>query len=194
MDYILERTQQVPVAIGEAFAFFSQARNLEAITPPWLRFEVLHAPDVLEHGSLLHYRLELWRVPIHWLTRIETWQPPRSFVDEQLLGPYPLWEHTHRFSPGGDGTEIYDHVRYRVPGGPLCGAKAAITVGPVYSGATRTLWRRRAFDEQLFRCEEGHVYSVRTEDGAVSAEPYENVEEWLERKLGVDAPERPPGL
>lgn len=77
---------------------------------------------------------------------------------------------------------------------PICGAEAANTVGPVYSGATRMLWRRRAFEEQLFRCGEGHVYSVRTEGGAVSTEPYESVDEWLERKLGVSAPERPPGL
>jgi ligand-binding SRPBCC domain-containing protein len=119
MDYILERAQRVPVGIDEVFAFFSQARNLEAITPPWLRFEVLRAPDELRLGALVHYRLELHRVPIHWLTRIATWHPPRSFVDEELVGPYPLWEHTHRFSPVDGGTEIYDHVRYRVPGGPL---------------------------------------------------------------------------
>lgn len=119
MDYILERTQIVPVAIGEAFDFFSEARNLERITPSWLRFEVLRAPAQLGYGSLIHYRLELFRVPIHWLARIATWQPPRSFQDEQLVGPYPLWEHTHRFVPVAGGTEIYDHVRYRVPGGPL---------------------------------------------------------------------------
>ena len=119
MDYILERTQRVPVDLDEAFAFFSEARNLEVITPPWLRFEVLRAPDDLRYGSLILYRLELYRVPIHWLTRIRTWQPPRSFVDEEILGPYPLWEHTHRFSRVDGGTEIYDHVRYGVPGGPL---------------------------------------------------------------------------
>jgi len=119
MDYILQRTQRVPVAIEEAFAFFSEARNLEAITPPWLRFEVLHAPEDLRCGSLIHYRLELFRVPIHWLTRIAMWQPPRSFADEQISGPYPLWEHTHRFAPVDGGTEIYDHIRYRVPGGAL---------------------------------------------------------------------------
>jgi hypothetical protein len=77
---------------------------------------------------------------------------------------------------------------------PLCGARAAVTVGPVYSGATRRLWRRRPFEEQLFRCDEGHVYSVRVEGEVISTEPYESVEEWLERKLGVEAPERPPGL
>jgi ligand-binding SRPBCC domain-containing protein len=119
MEYILERTQLVPVSIQEAFAFFSHAGNLEEITPAWLHFEVLRAPAELRYGSLLAYRLELFRFPIHWLTRIATWQPPRSFADEQISGPYPLWEHTHRFSPVGDGTEIYDHVRYVVPGGPL---------------------------------------------------------------------------
>jgi ligand-binding SRPBCC domain-containing protein len=119
MDYILERTQTVPVPIRDAFGFFSKARNLEEITPAWLRFEVLRAPDELRYGSLLAYRLELFRVPIHWLTRIATWQPPRSFADEQISGPYPLWEHTHRFAPVDGGTEIYDHVRYRVPGGAL---------------------------------------------------------------------------
>jgi ligand-binding SRPBCC domain-containing protein len=84
-----------------------------------LRFEVLRAPDELAYGALIHYRLELFRVPIHWLARIAIWQPPRSFQDEQIVGPYPLWEHTHRFAPLPAGTEIYDHVRYQVPGGPL---------------------------------------------------------------------------
>jgi rRNA maturation protein Nop10 len=77
---------------------------------------------------------------------------------------------------------------------PVCGGEAAITVGPVYSGTTRMLWRRRAFEEQLFRCDEGHVFAVRIEDEAVSTEPFESVDEWLERKLGAAAPERPPGL
>ena len=72
MEYILERTQTVHVSIEDAFGFFSQAGNLEEITPSWLRFEVLRAPDELCYGSLLAYRLELFRVPIHWLTRIAT--------------------------------------------------------------------------------------------------------------------------
>ena len=77
---------------------------------------------------------------------------------------------------------------------PLCGARAANTVGPVYGGVRRTLWRRRSFEEALFRCAEGHVYAVRTEGGSVTAEPYESVDEWLERKTGTERPERPPGL
>jgi hypothetical protein len=77
---------------------------------------------------------------------------------------------------------------------PLCGSEAANTVGPVYSGSTGFLWRRRAFEEQLYRCREGHVFSVRREDESVSTAPYASVEEWLERKTGAKAPDRPPGL
>jgi hypothetical protein len=77
---------------------------------------------------------------------------------------------------------------------PLCGAAAANSVGPVYGGVKRTLWRRRPFEERLYRCADGHVYSVRTEGDTVTTAAYSSIEEWLERKTGVDAPERPPGL
>jgi ligand-binding SRPBCC domain-containing protein len=63
--------------------------------------------------------LRLLGVPVRWLTEIVAWDPPRSFADVQLSGPYPVWEHSHRFRAVPGGTEVYDHVRYRVPGGPL---------------------------------------------------------------------------
>jgi hypothetical protein len=77
---------------------------------------------------------------------------------------------------------------------PICGSPAATTVGPVYSGTTRFLWRRRRFDETLFRCLEGHVYSVRDEDGVVTAEAHESLDDWLEQRAGAQRPERPTGL
>ena len=85
----LERTQVVPVELEQAFAFFADAWNLEAITPPWLRFRIVEAPRTLEQGSLLAYRLRLFGVPIHWRTEIAEWRPPFGFTDVQLAGPYP---------------------------------------------------------------------------------------------------------
>ena len=117
MQYELERTQTAPRGVEETFAFFSQARNLEAITPAWLSFRILEAPPRLGKGSLLRYRLRLFGVPIGWRTEIREWVPPRSFVDVQLAGPYRVWEHAHRFTPVAAGTEIHDHVRFRAPGG-----------------------------------------------------------------------------
>ena len=109
----------LPHEVGEVFSFFADPLNLEAITPPWLRFRILEAPARLERGSRLRYRLTLHGVPVRWLTEITRWQRPRTFTDLQLRGPYLLWEHTHRFRAVRGGTEVYDHVAYRVPGGPL---------------------------------------------------------------------------
>jgi ligand-binding SRPBCC domain-containing protein len=119
--HILERRQRVEVPIGEAFAFYGDARNLELITPPLLRFEVITpGPIEMGVGALIEYRLRLHRVPIRWRTRIEAWEPPRRFVDVQIRGPYSLWEHTHTFEEDGPGaTIIEDRVRYSIPFGPL---------------------------------------------------------------------------
>jgi len=117
----LERTQRLRVPPAEAFAFFADAFNLEAITPPWLRFRILTPrPVSMGEGTLLDYRLRLHGIPIRWHTRIEVWEPGRRFVDRQLRGPYRLWHHTHSFaSDGRGGTIMRDTVRYALPLGPL---------------------------------------------------------------------------
>jgi ligand-binding SRPBCC domain-containing protein len=136
-DRILERTQVVPVDLPEAFAFFADARNLEAITPPWLRFRILEAPQSLREGSLLEYRLRLFGVPIRWRTEIVEWRPPFGFTDIQLAGPYRRWEHTHQLRRVDGGTEIHDRVVYRLPYEPLAGLLAPVTVRP---------WLKAIFD------------------------------------------------
>jgi len=119
--YVLERSQRLELAPDAAFGFFADARNLERITPPWLRFEVT-TPGTIEigPGTLIEYRLRLHAVPVSWRTRIEVWEPPRRFVDLQLRGPYRLWEHTHCFEPLGTRAVLMrDRVRYALPLGPL---------------------------------------------------------------------------
>jgi ligand-binding SRPBCC domain-containing protein len=118
---ILERAQRVELPLERAFAFYADARNLEAITPPWLGFEVTTPGDIeMGAGTLIEYRLKLHGVPVRWRTRIAAWEPPHRFLDVQVSGPYALWEHTHRFEPAGpDAAVIRDRVRYALPFGPL---------------------------------------------------------------------------
>jgi ligand-binding SRPBCC domain-containing protein len=119
--HILERTQRLAVSRERAFELYSEARNLERITPPWLGFRVT-TPGAIEmhEGTLIEYRLKLHGVPVRWRTRIAAWQPPLRFVDVQLRGPYALWEHTHTFERVDErSVEIGDRVRYALPLGPL---------------------------------------------------------------------------
>jgi ligand-binding SRPBCC domain-containing protein len=119
--HVLHREQRLPGTPGEVFRFFADARNLEAITPPLLRFRVLSpAPPELREGALLRYRLRLRGLPLRWDTVISQWAPPHRFVDVQVRGPYALWHHTHVFAPTADGgTLMTDTVRYAVGFGPV---------------------------------------------------------------------------
>jgi ligand-binding SRPBCC domain-containing protein len=102
------------------FAFFSDAFQLEALTPPWLRFHVVTAaPIELKQGALIDYKLRIRGVPLRWQSRISVWEPPHRFVDEQMRGPYRHWRHEHLFESTASGTFIRDIVHYSVPGGRI---------------------------------------------------------------------------
>ena len=119
--HTLHREQRLPGAPADVFPFFADARNLEAITPPLLRFEVVTPGDIaMGVGTLIQYRLRLRGVPASWLTSIQAWDPPHRFVDQQVRGPYALWHHTHEFADdGAGGTLMTDTVRYAIGFGPF---------------------------------------------------------------------------
>jgi ligand-binding SRPBCC domain-containing protein len=102
------------------FPLFANARNLEQLTPPWLRFEVLTAGEIpIAAGARIEYRLRLRGIPIRWESEITAWNPPHRFVDEQRRGPYRLWIHEHLFREHNGLTLAEDRVLYAVRGGAL---------------------------------------------------------------------------
>lgn len=113
----------------KVFAFFSDAYNLERLTPSFLNFRVLTPRPIEMHsGALIDYKLRVRGVPVRWQTLILEWDPPHTFVDTQKRGPYQLWHHTHTFEAIGDQTRCTDIVRYRPPGGFLAGLVNALAV------------------------------------------------------------------
>ena len=119
-SYRLYAEVKLSASLKEVFDFFSQAKNLEVLTPPLLKFEILgDQSGTMQTGALIDYRLRVHGIPIKWQSEITVWEPPHRFVDEQRKGPYRLWIHEHTFEVAGDQTLVRDEVRYLVPGGRL---------------------------------------------------------------------------
>lgn len=100
-------------SLEQVFAFFSEAANLESITPPYLKFKILTPqPILMQANAQIQYRITLSGIPMHWHTRIADWQPPHRFVDCQTSGPYRLWWHEHSFVASPAGVLMQDLLRY----------------------------------------------------------------------------------
>ena len=118
--YTLQMEQVVRRPLGEVFSFFSRPENLEKLTPKQLRFRILTpSPIPMRAGTLVDYEIRVWGIPLHWRTLISEFEPPCTFVDQQILGPYAFWHHRHTFKPVDAGTLICDTVHYALPMGPL---------------------------------------------------------------------------
>lgn len=129
---VLTSEQRVGAGLEEAFAFFSDAANLQALTPPFLLFSILTPlPIEMRTGTLIEYRLGLMGLPLGWLTRIEEWEPNRSFTDVQLHGPYARWIHRHDFVPDAGGTSVRDRVEYALPLAPFTEPGRVLFVRPM---------------------------------------------------------------
>lgn len=107
----------IKVPLEKAWEFFSNAKNLEAITPDNLNFVIKRAPKDLKVNSIIDYSLSLYGVPFKWQSKIVEWNDGVSFVDKQLKGPYKYWYHRHLFESIGEGTLVTDEVSYKLYGG-----------------------------------------------------------------------------
>ena len=115
--YELKRRTFIPAPIQDVFSFFSNAEDLNLITPPWLYFKILTPlPVIMKENTQIDYSIKLLGLRMTWKTEITVWQPPNKFIDRQIKGPYRVWEHTHIFKEKGRGTQMEDIVQYAVPG------------------------------------------------------------------------------
>jgi len=117
--FLLQRVQTLPIALATAWAFFSDPRNLPAITPPDLGFCISSAvPERMYAGMVVSYRVTPFCCfSVAGTTEITHVREPEFFVDEQRFGPYRFWHHQHLFKETEQGTEMTDLVQYLLPFG-----------------------------------------------------------------------------
>ncbi len=119
-EEVLKRYQWIEDNSQNVFPFFSNEKNLEKITPPFLNFKVVGKNTKnIGKGTLIDYKLKVHGIPLKWQSEITSFENEKSFVDIQTKGPYKKWEHTHDFISFKNGTLIKDKIVYKVPFGSL---------------------------------------------------------------------------
>ncbi|MBT8036455.1 MAG: SRPBCC family protein [Verrucomicrobiae bacterium] len=121
MIYQLHRTQLLDTTLESAWEFFSSPRNLDRLTPKSVGFKITHCSSETMHpGQIIGYKIKVapW-VWLTWLTEITFVTEKESFIDDQRIGPYKIWHHTHHFQETDDGVIMTDTVVYVMPFGIL---------------------------------------------------------------------------
>ncbi|MBD0822419.1 SRPBCC family protein [Aestuariibaculum marinum] len=115
--YTLHRKQNLPISVDEAWAFFSNPKNLKTITPDYMSFDILAGGDrPMFAGQIIQYMVTpILGIKTKWVTEITHVEDKHYFVDEQRFGPYSLWHHKHFIKPIEGGVEMEDIIDYKLP-------------------------------------------------------------------------------
>jgi len=136
-----ERSVRVAADFEDVWEFHSRGEGLVALTPDWfeLEIEATYGPDgepdpeTLEEGAVIHSSVRPFGVGPRQRWTSEIVERRREdgealFRDRMIDGPFPRWEHTHRFVDEGAGTLVQDRVEYELPGGPVGRALGPLAV------------------------------------------------------------------
>lgn len=106
----------LPMSIREAWDFFSSPKNLNAITPEDMVFEITSVvPEKMYNGLFITYKIApVLNIPLDWVTEITHIEEPSFFVDEQRKGPYRIWHHEHHFKESEGGVIMTDILYYDI--------------------------------------------------------------------------------
>lgn len=75
--------------------------------------------DLLGPGDVVTWEATHLGLRSRLTSKITRFDPPRSFEDEQLAGPFSSFWHRHEFAHTDGVTVMTDLVRYRAPLGAL---------------------------------------------------------------------------
>lgn len=117
----LYREQIIQTDLATAWDFISSPKNLDAITPDDLSFQIVSdVPEKMTNGLLIEYKVGIpFLGQQTWLTELKHIREQHSFVDEQRIGPYKVWYHYHEITEVPEGIRFIDRVSYVMPFGPF---------------------------------------------------------------------------
>ncbi|NCG00461.1 MAG: NAD-dependent epimerase/dehydratase family protein, partial [Euryarchaeota archaeon] len=118
MEY--NHTTEVVTDVEETFAWHERKGAFRRLMPPWEEAEQVGESSSLENGTRLTFKIPLGPVWMKWIAEHSGYNPPHSFEDTMISGPFKKWHHVHSFVETDDGAcRVEDRVQYTLPMGIL---------------------------------------------------------------------------
>ncbi len=102
------------------FEFHEQPNALALLLPPWESARVIKAAEISDVGSEAIVETTIFGpFAVKWIARHTAYDPPHSFEDMQVKGPFRSWRHRHIIKPDSHGAILRDEIHYEPPLGFL---------------------------------------------------------------------------
>ena len=102
------------------FDFLLRPANVARISPPNLGLCFTSAPEIVELGSRLEFKIQGFgqiQTLVHEITALEA---PSRITEKQIRGLFGSWIHDHLFETNADGAVIVtDRIEFEPPAGLL---------------------------------------------------------------------------
>ncbi|MGE5191025.1 MAG: SRPBCC family protein [Deltaproteobacteria bacterium] len=103
-----------------AFEFLLRPANVALISPPELGLSFINAPEVVELGSRIEFKIQGYgqvQTMVHEITGLVH---PQRITETQIRGLFAKWVHEHAFETNEQGQVIViDRIDFKPPAGLL---------------------------------------------------------------------------
>ncbi|MSR57526.1 MAG: hypothetical protein EXS05_07625 [Planctomycetaceae bacterium] len=117
---LFETSVAISCPPDKAWDFLIRPANLELLTPPEVGLRVVEAPEILELGSRLLFKVQGMGQVQEFLHQITAFDPHVKLSEKMLKGVFGAWDHDYLFSTNSnDETVVSDHIEFEPPSGML---------------------------------------------------------------------------
>jgi len=115
---VFEKVSVIKCSVEDLFDFHLDVKNLEIITPPDMKVELLSELTTPKVGDILRLKSTKGFISSVWEVEVKELVRPNLLLDEALKSPFKTFRHSHIFLEVDDGCcELRDVIEYELPFG-----------------------------------------------------------------------------
>lgn len=118
---VYKKKTGINAPVDRVFKWHARDGAIIRLTPPWAPLKMISRKGSgIDKGVKVVFQIKIAGIPMKWKARHIEYKKNEIFKDIQVKGPFSVWEHTHRFTPEGEGrTVMSDEVKFKLPFGWL---------------------------------------------------------------------------